>query len=249
MDEPEPGPIRVVLVDDQELVRAGFTMVLDAQPDIEVVGEAGDGQQALDLLRTTEADVVLMDVRMPRMDGIEATRRMASGAWGGAGHGAGHGAGRGGGESAPKVIILTTFDLDEYAFAAIKAGAGGFLLKDAGPAQLIEAIKAVHSGDAVVAPSTTKRLLDRFALHLPDSEQKASGALESLTDREGEVLRLVARGMSNAEIAGRLFVSEATVKTHMGRILMKLGLRDRVQAVVFAYETGLVKSGQSGDPR
>ncbi|MDL4813814.1 response regulator transcription factor [Actinomadura sp. OS1-43] len=230
MDESEAGPIRVVLVDDQELVRAGFTMVLDAQPDIEVVGEAGDGQQALDLLRTTAADVVLMDVRMPRMDGIEATRRVVSG------------------EAAPKVIILTTFDLDEYAFAAIKAGAGGFLLKDAGPAQLIEAIKAVHSGDAVVAPSTTKRLLDRFALHLPDTEDRASGALESLTDREGEVLRLVARGMSNAEIAGRLFVSEATVKTHMGRILMKLGLRDRVQAVVFAYETGLVKSGQTGDP-
>ncbi|MEU6747635.1 response regulator transcription factor [Spirillospora sp. NPDC046719] len=242
-DELDAGPIRVVLVDDQELVRAGFTMVLDAQPDIVVVGEAGDGQQALDLLRTTAADVVLMDVRMPRMDGIEATRRVVSGEWGGSGRaGGGHG-----GDGAPKVIILTTFDLDEYAFAAIKAGAGGFLLKDAGPAQLIEAIKAVHSGDAVVAPSTTKRLLDRFALHLPDSEQRASGALESLTEREGEVLRLVARGMSNAEIAGRLFVSEATVKTHMGRILMKLGLRDRVQAVVFAYETGLVKSGQSGD--
>ncbi|MEU9019890.1 response regulator transcription factor [Actinomadura sp. NPDC048394] len=235
-DELDAGPIRVVLVDDQELVRAGFTMVLDAQPDIEVVGEAGDGQQALDLLRTTAADVVLMDVRMPRMDGIEATRRVVSGEGGGPG-----------GDGGPKVIILTTFDLDEYAFAAIKAGAGGFLLKDAGPAQLIEAIKAVHSGDAVVAPSTTKRLLDRFALHLPDTEEKASGALESLTEREGEVLRLVARGMSNAEIAGRLFVSEATVKTHMGRILMKLGLRDRVQAVVFAYETGLVKSGQGGD--
>ncbi|WP_225992246.1 response regulator transcription factor [Actinomadura montaniterrae] len=234
-DEMDAGPIRVVLVDDQELVRAGFTMVLDAQPDIEVVGEAGDGQQALDLLRTTAADVVLMDVRMPRMDGIEATRRVVSGEGGGPGG------------DGPKVIILTTFDLDEYAFAAIKAGAGGFLLKDAGPAQLIEAIKAVHSGDAVVAPSTTKRLLDRFALHLPDTEEKASGALESLTEREGEVLRLVARGMSNAEIAGRLFVSEATVKTHMGRILMKLGLRDRVQAVVFAYETGLVKSGQGGD--
>lgn len=249
-DELDAGPIRVVLVDDQELVRAGFTMVLDAQPDIVVVGEAGDGQQALDLLRTTAADVVLMDVRMPRMDGIEATRRVVSGEWAGSGR---HGEGRlgddGGGDGAPKVIILTTFDLDEYAFAAIKAGAGGFLLKDAGPAQLIEAIKAVHSGDAVVAPSTTKRLLDRFALHLPDTEAKASGALESLTEREGEVLRLVARGMSNAEIAGRLFVSEATVKTHMGRILMKLGLRDRVQAVVFAYETGLVKSGQSGDAR
>ncbi|WP_131735907.1 response regulator transcription factor [Actinomadura roseirufa] len=222
--EKEP-PIRVVLVDDQELVRTGFMMVLDAQPDIEVVGEAGDGVQALDLLRVTRADVVLMDVRMPRMDGIEATRRVVAAA-------------------GPKVIILTTFDLDEYAFAAIKAGAGGFLLKDAGPAQLIEAIKSVHSGDAVVAPSTTKRLLDRFALHLPDAEQRAGGALETLTDREREVLLLVARGMSNGEIAERLYVSEATVKTHMGRILMKLGLRDRVQAVVFAYETGLVRSGQ-----
>lgn len=217
--------IRVVLVDDQELVRAGFKMVLDAQPDIEVVGEAADGVQAIDLLRTASTDVVLMDVRMPRMDGIEATRRIVAG-------------------GGPKVIILTTFDLDEYAFAAIKAGAGGFLLKDAGPPQLIEAIKSVHSGDAVVAPSTTKRLLDRFAVHLPDAEEKAVGALETLTEREGEVLGLVARGLSNAEIAGRLFVSEATVKTHMGRILMKLGLRDRVQAVVFAYETGLVKSGQ-----
>jgi DNA-binding NarL/FixJ family response regulator len=224
----DAAPIRVVLVDDQELVRAGFTMVLDAQPDIEVVGEAGDGVQALEVLRATRADVVLMDVRMPRMDGIEATRRVM-------------------GLAGPKVVILTTFDLDEYAFAAIKAGAGGFLLKDAGPAQLIEAIKAVHSGDAVVAPSTTKRLLDRFAVHLPDAEAKANGALESLTEREGEVLRLVARGMSNAEIAERLYVSEATVKTHMGRILMKLGLRDRVQAVVFAYETGLVKSGQRDD--
>ncbi|MBT2207592.1 response regulator [Actinomadura sp. NEAU-AAG5] len=203
-------------------------MVLDAQPDIDVVGEAADGVQALELLRATAADVVLMDVRMPRMDGIEATRRVVA-------------------ASGPKVVILTTFDLDEYAFAAIKAGAGGFLLKDAGPAQLIEAIKAVHSGDAVVAPSTTKRLLDRFALHLPDAQERATGALESLTEREGEVLRLVARGMSNAEIAARLYVSEATVKTHMGRILMKLGLRDRVQAVVFAYETGLVKSGQRDD--
>ncbi|GLZ06350.1 DNA-binding response regulator [Actinomadura sp. NBRC 104412] len=227
-DPDEPGPVRVLLVDDQELVRTGFSMVLDAQPDIEVVGEASDGAQALDRLRTVPADVVLMDVRMPRMDGIEATRRITAG-------------------DGPKVIILTTFDLDEYAFAAIKAGAAGFLLKDAGPRQLVEAIRSVHSGDAVVAPSTTRRLLDRFAVHLPDTEARASGALESLTAREGEVLRLVARGLSNAEIAERLYVSEATVKTHMGRILMKLGLRDRVQAVVFAYETGLVKSGQTGD--
>ncbi|MCP2342879.1 response regulator transcription factor [Actinomadura rupiterrae] len=223
-------PIRVLLVDDQELVRAGFTMVLDAQPDIEVVGEAGDGAAAVEAVRARPADspveVVLMDVRMPRMDGIEATRRIVA-------------------AGGPKVIILTTFDLDEYAFAAIKAGASGFLLKDAGPAQLVEAIRAVRSGDAVVAPSTTKRLLDRFALHLPDGgREKADEALAALTERETEVLHLVARGMSNAEIAERLYVSEATVKTHMGRILMKLGLRDRVQAVVFAYETGLVKSGQ-----
>lgn len=227
-------PIRVVLVDDQELVRAGFKMVLDAQPDIEVVGEAGDGAAAVALLRATTADVVLMDVRMPRLDGIEATRRITAGSPGPPGSNGG-----------PRVVILTTFDLDEYAFAAIKAGAAGFLLKDAGPPQLIEAIRSVHSGDAVVAPSTTRRLLDRFAVHLPDKEQRASGTLASLTARELEVLRLVARGLSNGEIAGRLYVSEATVKTHMGRILTKLDLRDRVQVVVFAYETGLVKRGQN----
>jgi DNA-binding NarL/FixJ family response regulator len=213
-----------MLVDDQELVRAGFKMVLDAQPDIDVVGQAGDGLQVLELLRSTTADVVLMDVRMPRMDGLEATRRI--------------------GPNGPKVIILTTFDLDEYAFSAIKSGASGFMLKDAGPAQLIEAIRAVHSGDAVVAPSTTRRLLDRFAVHLPDKERQADDVLSTLTAREGEVLNLVSRGLSNAEIAERLFVSEATVKTHVGRILTKLSLRDRVQAVVFAYETGLVRSGQ-----
>lgn len=219
-----------MLVDDQELVRAGFRMVLDAQPDIEVVAEAGDGAQVVDTLRAVTADVVLMDVRMPRMDGIEATRRIGTLP----------------AERRPRVIILTTFDLDEYAFAAIKAGAAGFLLKDAGPPQLIEAIRAVHSGDAVVAPSTTRRLLDRFAVHLPDTEQQvAQGALATLTGREREVLHLVARGLSNAEIAGRLYVSEATVKTHVGRILTKLGLRDRVQAVVFAYETGLVRRGQA----
>ncbi|WP_329245580.1 response regulator transcription factor [Actinoallomurus sp. NBC_01490] len=219
--------IRVLLVDDQELVRTGFRMVLDAQPGIEVAGEASDGREAVEALRATSADVVLMDVRMPRMDGIEATRQICS---------------RPGG---PKVIILTTFDLDEYAFSALKAGAAGFLLKDAGPEQLIEAIRAVSSGDAVVAPSTTRRLIDRFVEHIPDDDGTTDAALESLTAREAEVLKLVARGMSNGEIAGELYVSEATVKTHVGRILNKLGLRDRVQAVVFAYETGLIKSGQS----
>ncbi|MEO3785822.1 response regulator transcription factor [Actinocorallia sp. B10E7] len=217
--------IKVVLVDDQELVRAGFRMVLDAQPGLEVVGEAGDGLQALELLRATRADVVLMDVRMPRMDGIEATRGIAAA-----------------GPAGMKVIILTTFDLDEYAFAAIKAGAAGFLLKDTRPAQLVEAIHAVHSGDAVVAPSTTRRLLERFAGHLPDPGRApaAPPGAEGLTEREREVLLLVARGLSNAEIGRELHVAEATVKTHVGRILTKLDLRDRVQIVVYAYETGLV---------
>jgi DNA-binding NarL/FixJ family response regulator len=204
-------------------------MVLDAQPDIEVAGEAGDGERALHVLRSTSADVVLMDVRMPRMDGIEATRQICARPEG------------------PKVIILTTFDLDEYAFAALKAGAAGFLLKDAGPEQLIEAIRAVSSGDAVVAPSTTRRLIDRFVQHIPDEAKAADRPLARLTAREGEVLQLVARGLSNGEIASQLYVSEATVKTHVGRILNKLHLRDRVQAVVFAYETGLIRSGQNGN--
>lgn len=220
-------PIRVLLVDDQELVRAGFRMVLDAQHDIEVVGEAGDGAAALQALSVTTADVVLMDVRMPRMNGVEATRRICAA-----------------GDGAPHVIILTTFDLDEYAFAALKAGAGGFLLKDAPPADLIAAIRAVHSGDAVVAPSTTKRLLDAFMPHLPAEPPAERGDLDRLTAREREVLMLLARGLSNAEVAERLVLSEATVKTHVGRILTKLRLRDRVQAVVYAYETGLIKSAQ-----
>ncbi|MBB4933279.1 DNA-binding NarL/FixJ family response regulator [Lipingzhangella halophila] len=216
--------IRVVLVDDQELVRAGFRMVLDAQADIEVAGEAGDGETAPELLRTLTADVVLVDIRMPRVDGVEATRRICAT------------------EGGPRVLILTTFDLDEYAYAALRAGASGFLLKDAPPEDLLSAIRSVHSGDAVVAPSTTRRLLDRFAGQLPVSgdEPPAPESLDALTPREREVLALVARGMSNLEIAGRLYVSEATVKTHVGRILTKLDLRDRVQAVVLAYETGLV---------
>jgi len=216
--------IRILLVDDQELVRTGFRMVLDAQPDMAVVGEAGDGLAAVNLLRGTTADVVVMDVRMPRLDGIEATRRICQA-----------------GER-PRVLMLTTFDLDEYAFAALKAGASGFLLKDVPPEELLFAIRSVHSGDAVVAPSTTRRLIDRFAPMFPTDDAGEPADLAGLTSREREVLILIAQGLSNTEIAERLFVSEATVKTHVGRVLAKLSLRDRVQAVVFAYETGLVKA-------
>ncbi|WP_184829520.1 response regulator [Jiangella mangrovi] len=220
-------PVKVFLVDDQQLVRAGFRMVIDSQPDLEVVGEAGDGDAALQALTVTAADVVLMDVRMPVLDGVEATRRLRSR------------------EDAPKVIVLTTFDLDEYAFAAIKAGASGFLLKDAPPPTLLDAVRSVHSGDAVVAPSTTKRLLDRFAGHLPEDATPPGAVWTGLTQREHEIVREVVRGRSNAEIAAALFVTEATVKTHIGRVLAKVGLRDRVQLVVLAYETGLVRPGAS----
>ncbi len=216
--------IRVVLVDDQELVRAGFRMVLDAQPDMAVVGEAGDGEAAVGLLRATSADVVVMDVRMPKLAGIEATRRICQ---------------RG---ERPRVLMLTTFDLDEYAYAALKAGASGFLLKDVPPEELLFGIRSVHSGDAVVAPSTTRRLIDRFAPMFPADAAAEPDSLAGLTSREREVLTLIAQGLSNTEIAERLFVSEATVKTHVGRVLAKLRLRDRVQAVVFAYETGLVRA-------
>jgi DNA-binding NarL/FixJ family response regulator len=226
--------IRVMLVDDQVLLRTGFRMVLQAQPDMEVVAEAGDGLEALEVLRHTAVDVVLMDVRMPRMDGVEATRRICGGRTERAADGT------------PKVLILTTFDLDEYAFAALKAGAAGFMLKDVPPAELLGAIRAVHSGDAVVAPSTTRRLLDRFAPLLPRVVEQENTDLDRLTDREREVLLLVAQGLSNGEIAARLVLSEATVKTHVGRILTKLNLRDRVQAVVLAYETGLVRAGGTG---
>jgi DNA-binding NarL/FixJ family response regulator len=234
MTEPEAEKpvtrIRVMLVDDQALLRTGFRMVLQAQPDMEVVAEAGDGAEALEVLRATDVDVVLMDVRMPRMDGVEATRRICEA------------------EGAPRVLILTTFDLDEYAFSALKAGASGFMLKDVPPGELLAAIRAVHSGDAVVAPTTTRRLLDRFAPLLPSTAaaEPARRALKQLTGREREVLLLVAQGLSNGEIAERLVLSEATVKTHVGRILTKLGLRDRVQVVVLAYETGLVRAGNGG---
>ncbi|GGV02791.1 response regulator [Kitasatospora indigofera] len=224
--------IRVMLVDDQELLRTGFRMVLQSQGDIEITAEAGDGAQALEVLRHTEVDVILMDVRMPRLDGVQATRRICLSADGTPLPGA------------PHVLILTTFDLDEYAFAALKAGASGFLLKDVPPTELVAAIRSVHAGDAVVAPTTTRRMIDRFAEVLPTvGAAPAANTLAPLTDREREVFLLVAQGLSNSEIAARLVLSEATVKTHVGRILAKLGLRDRVQAVVLAYEAGLVRAG------
>lgn len=217
------APIRVFLVDDQELVRAGFRMLIDSQPDLVVVGEAGDGGEALERLAVTGCDVVLMDVRMPRMDGVEATRRLLAR------------------DGAPQVVVLTTFDLDEHAFAAIKAGAAAFLLKDATPDTLLGAIRTVHGGDSVVAPTTTRRLLAHFAAALPDPAAPAPARrLDGLTDREREVLVLVGGGLSNSEIAETFTVSEATVKTHIGRLLAKTGSRDRVQLVVLAYQTGLV---------
>ncbi len=218
--------IRIILVDDQELVRTGFRMVLDAQPDMTVVGEAADGLAAVDIARAHSADVMIMDARMPRLDGVAATRQIRLAG------------------DRPRVLMLTTFDLDEYAFAALKAGASGFLLKDVPPDELLFAIRAVHSGDAVVAPSTTRRLIDRFAPMLPAGAAATPPELSDLTERERQVLILVAQGLSNSELAKRLFVSEATVKTHVGRILAKLGLRDRVQAVVYAYENGLVRVGR-----
>jgi DNA-binding NarL/FixJ family response regulator len=216
-------PIRVFLVDDQQMVRAGFRMLVESQDDMVVVGEAGDGGEALERLAVTAADVVLMDVRMPRLDGVEATRRLLAE------------------PGAPRVIVLTTFDLDEHAFAAIRAGASAFLLKDAAPPELLGAIRLVVGGDAVVAPSTTRRLLDHFAA-LPDPAVTAvsDGRLDLLTEREVEVLTLVARGRTNTEIAADLVVAETTVKTHVGRILAKTGSRDRVQLVVLGYESGLV---------
>jgi DNA-binding NarL/FixJ family response regulator len=217
---------RILLVDDQELLRMGFRMVLEAQDGLEVVGEAGDGAEAVALTRRLEPDVVLMDVRMPRMDGVQATRAIVDAG------------------SRSHVIILTTFDLDEYAHAALRAGASGFLLKDAPTADLLSAIRAVASGDAVVAPSTTRRLLATIAHQLPVAEPDAAvPGLSSLTPREREVLIAVARGLSNAEIADELVLSEATVKTHVGRILAKLELRDRVQIVIYAYDRGLVAPG------
>jgi DNA-binding NarL/FixJ family response regulator len=215
--------IRVLLVDDQDLVRAGFAMVLGSQPDLAVVGEAADGAAAINLAREVPADVMVMDVRMPGLDGVAATREICQAA------------------ERPRVLILTTFDLDEYAFEALRAGASGFLLKSAPPEELLYAIRSVHNGDSVVAPSTTRRLIGRFLPHLPSPQQAtAREDLAELTAREREVLTEVGSGLSNAEIAARLYISEATVKTHVGHIMAKLGLRDRIQVVVYAYETGLI---------
>jgi DNA-binding NarL/FixJ family response regulator len=220
------APIRVVLVDDQQMVRAGFRMVIDSQPDLTVVGEAGDGAAAVELLRRTPADVVLMDVRMPSLDGIEATRQVTAL------------------PEPPRVVVLTTFDLDEYVLAAIGAGASGFLLKDAPPEEMLAAVRTVHAGDSVIAPSSTRRLLQHVAPMLRGPAAPAGTddrALAELTPREREVLVQMAYGATNTEIAEHFVVSEATVKTHVGRILAKTGSRDRVQAVVLAYRTGLVQ--------
>jgi DNA-binding NarL/FixJ family response regulator len=214
--------VRVLLADDQDLVRAGFRMILETQADVEVVGEAGDGVEAVAATRRLQPDVVLMDIRMPNLDGLQATKQIVAT------------------RSGARVVILTTFDLDEYVYQALTAGASGFLLKNAPPEQLISAVGVVAAGDALLAPSITRRVIEQFARLPPPG---GTDALTPLTDREREVLELVARGLSNAEIAAELFVSDATVKSHVAHLLAKLQLRDRVQAVVLAYESGLVRPG------
>jgi DNA-binding NarL/FixJ family response regulator len=218
--------IRVLIADDQSLVRAGFRLILDAESDIEVVGEAADGLEAVLAARETNPDVVLMDIRMPNVDGLEATRKLLDSR-----------------EDGPSVLILTTFDLDEYVYEGLRAGASGFMLKDTPPEQLVEAIRVVAGGDALLSPTITRRVIEEFVRRPPDSVRKTPQELAELTTRELEILRYIARGLSNAEIAKEAFVSETTVKTHVARILMKLRLRDRVQAVVYAYEAGLVQPG------
>jgi DNA-binding NarL/FixJ family response regulator len=216
--------IRVVIADDQDLVREGLRMMLEAEPDIEVAAEAGNGIDALAAARTHDPDVLLMDIRMPELDGIEATARLV------------------GSNARTRILVLTTFDLDEYVYRAMKAGASGFLLKDANREQLAHAVRTVAAGEALLAPSITRRLIEDYCRHPPPGLDRPAAA-DELSPRELEVLQLVARGMANAEIAGELFLSEATVKSHVARILSKLGLRDRVQAVVLAYESGIVRPG------
>jgi DNA-binding NarL/FixJ family response regulator len=218
--------IRLVLCDDQQLVRSGFRMILESEPDFDVVGEAGDGQEVLDVTRRVRPDVVLMDVQMPHVDGLEATATLTEL------------------DRPPKVLILTTFERDDYVFTALRAGASGFLLKNAPTDQLVDAVRVVAAGDALLAPSVTRRIIAEFARR--PAAPGATAGLERLTEREREVLRVVATGMTNAEIARKLFVGEATVKSHVSSLLAKLGLRDRVQAVVFAYETGVVEPRRNG---
>jgi DNA-binding NarL/FixJ family response regulator len=218
--------VRVLIADDQALVRAGFKMILEAEPEIEVIGEAEDGVEAVEMIQRLKPDVALMDIRMPRLNGLEATRQIVNGD----------------GEAPTRVLMLTTFDLNEYVYEALRAGASGFLLKDVPAEQLVAGIQVVARGEALLAPSITRRLIEEFAKHSP-VERAAPKEIEELTTRELEVFKLVARGMSNAEIAAELIVSETTVKTHVARILMKLHLRDRVQAVVYAYESGLSQPG------
>jgi DNA-binding NarL/FixJ family response regulator len=230
MSRPDDGgpPTKLMLVDDQELVRAGFRLILDLEPDLEVVGEAADGDECLRRVRDLEPDVVLMDIRMPRLDGIETTARLAA-------------------AGGPKVLVLTTFDLDEYVYRAMRAGASGFLLKDVPREQLVAGVRVVARGEQLLAPAITRRLVERF-VRLPDPGTGVPQAMRELSARELEVLRLMATGLSNAEIAEELVVGEATVKTHVARVLAKCGLRDRVQAVVLAYESGLVQPGTTGRP-
>ncbi|MFH8975140.1 response regulator [Streptomyces sp. NPDC017890] len=234
-DGPQDGPVRLLVVDDQFLVRSGLAALLRAVPGMEVVGEAADGAEAVALAGRTRPDVVLMDIRMPGMTGIQATERILAEAV----------------DPAPRVLVLTTFDLDEYVYGALRAGASGFLLKDAGPERLLAAVAAVHGGDALFAPAVTRRLVEAFTrmseTRGPDpADADPPPGLATLTTREAEVLKLVARGLSNAEAADRLFISEATVKTHLNRTMTKLGLTSRAQAVVVAYETGLVSPGDAG---
>jgi len=223
--------VRVVIADDQQLVRAGFRMILGTQPGIEVTGEAADGNQAIDLAAALNPDVVLMDIRMPGIDGIEATRRILAGAP----------------DPAPRILMLTTFDLDEYVYDALRAGASGFLLKDVPPHQLAAAVQTVADGDALLSPSITRRLIEEFADRR--TARETARDLDGLSPRELEVFRLLARGLSNREIADHLIVGDTTVKTHVARILTKLGVRDRVQAVVLAYETGVIVPGNAPQPR
>ena len=225
VEDAGPVTVRVLVADDQELVRAGLDMLLAGAPGIEVVGQAADGLEAVGLAESLDPDVVLMDVRMPRCDGIEATRRVKAL------------------DRGTSVVILTTFDLDEYVFAAFRAGASGFLLKDSPRERILEAVRSAASGDALVSPSVTRRLIEHFAETPAPSGTSRPAALDELTPREAEVLQLIGRGLSNSELAAELVVSEKTVKTHVGRILMKLGLRDRVQAVILAYEAGIVVPG------